>query len=196
MIMLMPSEASFVSFLEQRMVPISEMQALPELDGHKHSVEDVAINRAKKLVSTDRNVMLESSKAFVSFTRAYQEHQLQYLFPFKALDMGGLATGFCLLRMPRMKEILGRKINGFEQSDVNPASVPFKIKAQEQVRQDNLQKKKEEEEANALPEKLAAYKKFKEEEKKPKAKAAAEKNRTRGEKRRTKKNAKWEEWRL
>merc|ERR1712194_409854 len=46
---------------------------------------------------------------FVSYGRAYQEHTLKYVFPFKALDMGGVATGMCLLRMPRIKEILGKK---------------------------------------------------------------------------------------
>merc|ERR1712217_378563 len=44
--------------------------------------------------------------------------------------------------------------------------------------------------------KLAAYLKMKEEKKKEKAKALAEKKRTRGEKRRTKKSNAWEEWRL
>merc|ERR1712151_396817 len=95
-----------------------------------------------------------------------------------------------------MGEILGKKIEGFEQSSIDPLSVPFKQKGQEQVRQETLQKKKEEEEANAPDEKLAAYLKHKEEKKKEKAKALAEKKRTRGEKRRTKKSNAWEEWRL
>merc|ERR1712129_495479 len=59
-----------------------------------------------------------------------------------------------------------------------------------------IQKKKEEDEANALPEKQAAYLKFKEEEKKKKMLARAAKKRTRGEKRRSKKSNAMQEWRL
>merc|ERR1719188_2458788 len=84
------------------------------------------------------------SRAFVSFVRAYQEHQLGYVFPFRALDLGALATGFCLLRLPRIKEILGRKIRGFQQSEVDPATVPFTAKAQEKLRQEKLRKAREE----------------------------------------------------
>lgn len=192
--MLMPSEDTFVDFLRQRNITVKEMQPLAEIDGHKHPVEETIINRAKKLVATDRNVLLKSSKALVSFVRAYQEHQLQYLFPFKKLDLGGVATGFCLLRFPRMKEILGKKIENWKQSDIDPSTVPFKIKAQEKVRQENLKKKKEEEEANKKDPKLEAYLTMKEENKKVKDMARNDKKRTRGEKRKARKKGAWDEW--
>lgn len=47
-----------------------------------------------------------------------QEHQLPFLFPFKDLDLGSLATGYALLRLPRLKEILGKQVKGFQQSEV------------------------------------------------------------------------------
>merc|ERR1712217_303679 len=105
----------------------------------------VALKRTRRLVETDRAVMLKANKAFVSYLRAYQEHQLPYIFPFKSLDLEALATGFCVLRIPRVKEILGRKIKGFERSDVHPSTVPFTNKKQEKMRQERLQKKAEEE---------------------------------------------------
>ena len=46
-----------------------------------------------------------------------QEHQLPFLFPFKDLDLGSLATGYALLRLPRLKEILGKQVKGFQQSE-------------------------------------------------------------------------------
>lgn len=46
-----------------------------------------------------------------------EEHQLPFLFPFKDLDLGDLATGYCLLRLPRIKEILGKRVSGFKQSE-------------------------------------------------------------------------------
>merc|ERR1719188_910406 len=141
------------------------------------------------------------SRAFVSFVRAYQEHQLGYVFPFRALDLGALATGFCLLRLPRIKEILGRKIKGFTQSQVDPASVPFTAKAQERQRQVKLQKAREEKQAadaayasEAARAEAEAKAKRKAERLAAKAQAKAEKERTRTQKRRTKRSEKVLEW--
>mmetsp|Transcript_18181 Transcript_18181/g.43781 ORF Transcript_18181/g.43781 Transcript_18181/m.43781 type:complete len:734 (-) Transcript_18181:164-2365(-) len=91
--------------------------------------------RVRKICETDRAVMLKGQKAFVAHLRAYQEHHLSFLFPAKKLDLGRLATSIGLLRLPRVKEILGRKIEGFEQSEVDPASVPFFDRKRETARQ-------------------------------------------------------------
>lgn len=87
----------------------------------------------------DRDTTLKAAAAFVSFIRAYKEHHLQYIFPFTELEVGELASSLALLRIPRVKEILGKHIQGFVQSAVDPKSVPFKDKARElewQKRQD------------------------------------------------------------
>ena len=34
-----------------------------------------------------------------------QEHQCQFIFRFAALDLGAVATGFALLRLPKMAEV-------------------------------------------------------------------------------------------
>merc|ERR1719291_300959 len=108
---------------------------------------------------------------------------MPYIFPFKSLPLGPVATDYCLLRLPRMKEILGKRIAGFVHSSVHPNDVPFKDKNQEKQRQEKLEKKKQEAEE--------------EEAKKRKEKPAKEpKPRTRGEKRRAKRSGKEEAWRL
>jgi len=38
-------------------------------------------------------------KAFVSFIRHYKEHQCNYIFNFKELDIGKLAESFCLIKV-------------------------------------------------------------------------------------------------
>mmetsp|Transcript_23876 Transcript_23876/g.50951 ORF Transcript_23876/g.50951 Transcript_23876/m.50951 type:complete len:727 (-) Transcript_23876:61-2241(-) len=180
--MLSPSEESYVPFLKNRGAILQEM---PPLEGRLDS--GVVQHRVKHLVETDRNVMLKSSKAFVSFVRAYQEHQLSYIFPFKSLDLGGVATSYCLLRLPRLKEILGRRIAGFEQSSVDPNSVPFKDKKAEKRRLEIL-KVKQQEQDQVEQERRAA---------RAKAKAAAAKEkkaRTRTEKRKAKRRQKVDEW--
>eukprot|EP00930_Biecheleria_cincta_P076162 TRINITY_DN63379_c0_g1_i1.p1 TRINITY_DN63379_c0_g1~~TRINITY_DN63379_c0_g1_i1.p1 ORF type:complete len:724 (-),score=175.27 TRINITY_DN63379_c0_g1_i1:312-2483(-) len=199
LLLLLPNEDGYVPFLEQRGVNMQELPEslqLPASTGCKDDT-DIAfttLRKCKRLVETDRSLMLKSSKAMVSFLRAYQEHQLSYIFTFKSLDLGELATGFCLLRMPRMKEILGQKIKGFEQSAIEPYSVPFKNKKQERQRQEKLAKEAEEKKKSA--EELEAEKKA-EWKATLKAAKAAEKNakeRTRTQKRQAKCGEKAELW--
>eukprot|EP00927_Polykrikos_kofoidii_P056420 TRINITY_DN50537_c0_g1_i1.p1 TRINITY_DN50537_c0_g1~~TRINITY_DN50537_c0_g1_i1.p1 ORF type:complete len:759 (+),score=147.71 TRINITY_DN50537_c0_g1_i1:75-2351(+) len=199
LLMSMPSEDSYPAFLGQRSVHIEELPSslLPAEwsssagAGGAKELGSAELARAKKLVESDRTVMMRSTKAFVSYVRAYQEHQLPFILPFKTLDLGSLATGFCLMRMPRMKEILGKKIKGFVQSSVDPASVPFRNKAQEKLRQENWKKKLEE---NATAD--AEWAKEKEKAWKAEQAAKPEKERTRTQKRLAKRTNAREEWEL
>mmetsp|Transcript_37418 Transcript_37418/g.81476 ORF Transcript_37418/g.81476 Transcript_37418/m.81476 type:complete len:434 (-) Transcript_37418:79-1380(-) len=211
-IMLMPSEDSYPTYLQQRGITLealpASLAALAEepVAGLKgESSACAALKCGKRLLETDRTVMMKASKAFVSVVRAYQEHQLPFLFPFHKLDLGSLATGFCLLRMPRMKEILGKKITGFKQSPIDPASVPFRSKGQEKQRQEKLKKEAEEkarqweEEGKIWTEAEAKENEAKEKEaKKAAAEKAANKDklRTRTQKRKATKKGKVDEWKL
>lgn len=56
----------------------------------------------------------KSQEAFVSYLRYYKEHQLSFIFNFGQLDVGNVANSFCLFRLPRVKEILGKKIESFK----------------------------------------------------------------------------------
>lgn len=201
--MLLPSEDSYVAFLQGRGITLAELPHLAAQTGgaDADNAADAALRRTRKLVESDRNVMLKGSRAFVSFVRAYQEHQLGYVFPFRALDLGALATGFCLLRLPRIKEILGRKVKGFKQSEVDPATVPFTAKAQEKQRQEKMRKAREERAAADAVYESEAAKAWAEEKARRKAeriaareKAKAEKERTRTQKRRCKRSEKVLEW--
>ena len=59
----------------------------------------------KALVLSDRDYLEKGTKAFTSFIRAYKEHQCSFIFRFASLDLGELATAFCLLRLPKMPEL-------------------------------------------------------------------------------------------
>ena len=48
------------------------------------------------------------AKAFVAYVRAYKEHQCKFIFQFEQLELGKLASGLALLRLPKLKE-LGKK---------------------------------------------------------------------------------------
>mmetsp|Transcript_40028 Transcript_40028/g.64726 ORF Transcript_40028/g.64726 Transcript_40028/m.64726 type:complete len:758 (-) Transcript_40028:83-2356(-) len=200
-LMLLPQEEGYVPFLRQRGVPIEQLpSSLQESAEDFANSAEVTLRKCKKLVETDRAAMLKASKALVSFIRAYQEHQLPYIFPFKGLEFGPLATGFCCLRMPRMKEILGKQVHGFQQSQVDPSSVPFRDKNQEKQRQEKLAKgqaewdqKNEEEKAQWQADELQAAKEAKKADKK--AAKAAITERTRTQKRKAKRSEKADEWR-
>ena len=44
------------------------------------------------------------------------------------MDLGNAANSFFLLRIPRIKEILSKKIHNFSQSDINPETISFQDK--------------------------------------------------------------------
>ena len=67
----------------------------------------------------------------MSYIRAYKEHDLRYIFEFKHLDIGRVAYSFFLLRIPRIKEILGKSIASFEQHPTDPNEVPWLDRNQE-----------------------------------------------------------------
>jgi len=152
--------------------------------------EPTVTEKFRKWNEEDRVMMLAGSKAFVSYLRAYQEHELKFLFAFSKIPIGFVATSYGLLRIPRMKEILGKHWEGFVQSKIHKDLVPFKdpereerrlIKLKEQKENKKLQREKEEEE--------------KEKKKKQRALEKANlKNRTRTEKRKAKRRASAMEW--
>ncbi|KAF4739079.1 ATP-dependent RNA helicase ddx55, partial [Perkinsus olseni] len=94
--------------------------------------------------------------AFVSFVRGYSEHELSFVFNIKELDLGDVATSFSLLRLPRVKEIMGRQIENFMQSEVPPDSVAYSDATKEAARQERLKKVEiEREERRKRREKIA-----------------------------------------
>jgi ATP-dependent RNA helicase DDX55/SPB4 len=96
----------------------------------------------KNLQTQDRDYIEKGKNAFVSFIRSYKEHEvslksstsskkLKYIFQFEKLQMGDTANSFFLYRLPRIKEILGKKIEGFQDTPINFEEVKFGDKNQE-----------------------------------------------------------------
>ncbi|RKO85263.1 hypothetical protein BDK51DRAFT_13340, partial [Blyttiomyces helicus] len=52
----------------------------------------------------------KSTKAFVSWVRSYNEHQANYIFRFKEVDLASVAKAFGLLKLPKMPELKTAKI--------------------------------------------------------------------------------------
>ena len=79
----------------------------------------------RKLSEQDRDVMDKGVKAFVSYIRAYKEHQCKFIFRLADMDLALLATAFGLLQLPKMPELkkARQRLQGFQASNVAPQSV-------------------------------------------------------------------------
>jgi len=69
--------------------------------------------RIQTQMKEDRDLVDKAQNAFVSYVRYYKEHNLPFIFPFSKLEVGQVANAFYLFKVPRVKEILGRKLEGF-----------------------------------------------------------------------------------
>lgn len=82
----------------------------------------------QKEMMIDHDLVDKSQDAFVSFIRYYKEHQLTFIFSFTLLEIGYVAHSFCLFRIPRVKEILGKAVKGFDNQDIKIDEIPYKDK--------------------------------------------------------------------
>ncbi|GBE59102.1 ATP-dependent RNA helicase [Babesia ovata] len=160
----------YVDYLQET---TPEKPALP----WEHTSKMLSYVRAQ--LAADRALLLSATKAFVSYTRAYSEHRLKSIFEQKNVDYGALATSFGVLKVPRVKEILGKRLQNFANSDIDVNSVAFKNEEQEKDRLKKLQQR-DKETKPSLPVKKTE----------PKAKV----QRTRSEKRVVKRENALREW--
>lgn len=80
-----------------------------------------------KINLSDKWIYDKAVKTFVSYIKFYSEHDLNYIFDINLFDIGDYAKGLNLLRLPRVKEILSKKIN-FQNSNINPRDLTYKNK--------------------------------------------------------------------
>merc|ERR1711939_1113486 len=158
---LLPNEDAYSEFLRKRQIPLQDMSSAvaTSLGMTDTFTPESYIEKTKELLRADRDIMMKANRAFVSHIAGYKEHQLSYLFNLRDLDIGQLATAYSLLRVPRMKEILGKKLD-FENDETHPNDVQFADPVREKQRQQKLKKvaeekaneeKADEEKANEKP---------------------------------------------
>ncbi|KAL5974937.1 hypothetical protein ACLOJK_031613 [Asimina triloba] len=137
-VFLSPQEDAYVEFLRLRRVPLQE-----------RNCSDTALDvvpQIRSVAKKDRDVMEKGLKAFVSYIRAYKEHHCSYIFRWKELQIGKLAMGYGLLRLPSMPEVKHHSLStdGFTPADdTDVAQIKYKDKCREKQRQKNLQASQE-----------------------------------------------------
>eukprot|EP01041_Mallomonas_annulata_P012493 gene12493-26300_t len=118
----------------------------------QHFSEKNILQEMKRLCTLDRSILEAGSTAFMSFLRAYKEHQCTYIFRFEELDIGSVARSYALLRLPKIPETKGKKPVIFEESrGIETSSIPYLNKSREEARKRRLEALKEER-ANKPPE--------------------------------------------
>ena len=134
LLLLQESERSYLDLLRMKRVPIKEvspeelMQARPGHSGYSSDANDsasstlsladasvAALSQVRELVFSDRDYLEKGTRAFVASMRAYKEHKCEFVFQFASLDLACMARAFCLLRVPKMKELRDGKIEGFKE---------------------------------------------------------------------------------
>ncbi|ESP04182.1 hypothetical protein LOTGIDRAFT_224051 [Lottia gigantea] len=133
LVMLLPAEETYISFLKiNQRTPMVEML-----------VDEKAANivpKVKKFTKRDRALYESGMKAFVSFIQFYGKHECSMIFKTKELNIGKLATGYALLRLPKMPELKGKVIDNFTEEDIEPDSIMYKDKIREKKRQEEIRK--------------------------------------------------------
>ncbi|GIL48809.1 hypothetical protein Vafri_5230, partial [Volvox africanus] len=107
------------------------------------SVSEV-LSALRSAAERDREVMERATKAFVTYVRGYKEHHCKFIFRLQDLNVGRLARGLGLLRLPKMPDLkkpLG--LEHFTPSSVDPATVPYKDKNREKQRIKALKQRQE-----------------------------------------------------
>jgi hypothetical protein len=130
-----------VDFLRGRGVPLTEKPAptLSPLPSGKPGHEAI-LESMRQVATTDREVLEGGSRAFMSFLKAYKEHLLSYIFQFDHLDIGAVARGYALLRLPKIPETRGERAKSivFESTPIDTSTIPYKHKEKEAARQRRL----------------------------------------------------------
>ncbi|KAI8885193.1 DEAD-domain-containing protein [Backusella circina FSU 941] len=130
-------EEVYVDLLKLRKIPLERRKYILEggmlVDNHVEKTEEETntssrvedpslpdfIKSIRSIARTDRDVSDRAIKAFVSWARAYSKHEASYIFRVKDLDLGALATGFGLLKLPKMPELRQVKDINFDAEDMN-----------------------------------------------------------------------------
>lgn len=138
LIMLLPHEDAYVDFLKR-----NQKVAMKRVE--VAGIREVATVNARiyQLQLTDRSMMDKANRAFVSHIQAYSKHECNVLLRTKDMPLGRIATGYGLLRLPKMPEVRPEHEEQFVgpvvEQEINFTDIGYKDKIREQSRQKKLE---------------------------------------------------------
>jgi len=131
-----PSEETYIDFLA-----INQKVKLEKMKAPEETCD--LLQETRNLLKSDRSIMDKANRAFVSFIQSYAKHECYVILRIKDLDLGGLASSYGLLKMPKMPEIRRSNIVNFVDEKIDLNEVAYVDKVREKERQAKLATYKE-----------------------------------------------------
>nr|XP_012136631.1 PREDICTED: probable ATP-dependent RNA helicase DDX55 homolog isoform X2 [Megachile rotundata] len=134
LLFLLETEDAYVDFIKRNQkVNLQKINLEPSVTSYEKCLKCM-----RDLQKEDRLFFDKANKAFVSYVQAYNKHECNLILRLKDIDLGKLAMGFGLLRMPRMPELKGKSISSFEEDDIDINSIAYSDKQKEKSRLEKL----------------------------------------------------------
>lgn len=142
LVFLMPNEELYVNFIK-----INQNVTLQMFDKEKLCLSNRCIQQTFEVVKNcqlnDRAVFDKANRAFVSYIQSYCKHECNIILRVNDLDFGPLASGFGLIRLPKMPELKDKLLTGFTNYPIDFNDIKYKDKQREMSRQEKLRTFKE-----------------------------------------------------
>lgn len=127
LLFLLETESAYVDFIKRNQkVELHEMETKLNKD-----TVDECLQCMRRMQQKDRLMFDKANRAFVSYVQAYSKHECNLILKLKDIDLGKLAMGFGLLRMPKMPELKGKNVSSFVGSEVDVNTIPYAHKQRE-----------------------------------------------------------------
>jgi len=132
LLFLMPNEDTYVDFIKKNQ-KVDLVERRLDWDGKE------TLEVARSLQIEDRANFDIAIRAFVSYIKSYAKHECSLILRVKDLQLGLLAKGFGLLRLPKMPELKHADISGFDPVKMDFNSISYSNKDKEAARQKKLE---------------------------------------------------------
>lgn len=134
LLFLLPTEDAYIEFIKRNQKV--ELDKL-ELNTPAELIQK-CLDSMRNSQLDDRLLFDKGNCAFVSYIQSYNKHECNLILRLKDLDLGLIAMGFGLLRMPRMPEVKNRDTSSFIEMNIDINSIGYKDKQREEKRLENL----------------------------------------------------------
>ncbi|XP_071572309.1 probable ATP-dependent RNA helicase DDX55 homolog [Temnothorax nylanderi] len=127
LLFLLETESAYVDFIKRNQkVELHQMETKLNED-----TVDECLRCMRQMQQKDRLMFDKANRAFVSYVQAYSKHECNLILQLKDIDLGKLAMGFGLLRMPKMPELKGKNASSFVCPEIDVNAIPYANKQRE-----------------------------------------------------------------
>lgn len=136
MLFLLETEDAYVDFIKRNQKV--ELQKI-HIKLEQSSMEE-CLQCMRHLQQKDRFMFDKANRAFVSYIQAYNKHECSLILQLKDINLGMLAMGFGLLKMPKMPELKGKDVSSFISPEIDINTIPYANQQRELHRIEKLVK--------------------------------------------------------